>query len=313
MIKSILLVIALLIIPVLSAFFDYHFGTALLLSLYLAPFAFYYFGIKLNLKKGGKAKGYFIALKEWAIVEWSNVIIISYFIITGALSSIVGSVYAGTFKAANPFFENMEALVAATDFAGHSLIFLVMPVLICAHFLDKLLQQATGYIRFSGGYFDPVTGENNISLRYKTFSNALESSKDPKSLGLKIGKEYAGGIKNKYTLGTKIGPDVLNAFLEKWNESDAKAGWFEHVGFSGSNPSIKIELTYIHSLANRLKKNHGNAESACDFLEGYTNGVLKGVSANDAVKIELQAANCKKCRDGEDTFSQCIFDVNFNA
>lgn len=200
-----------------------------------------------------------------------------------SIFSLVGSLYPS-----HNDLPYLERMVLTLDDSGIAALFLALPIFIITKILDRTIVKLSGFIVTEKGLFDPVTGHENISLRYESFMKLISNLENEsiKSISYAIGKEYGELIKNKCSC------DNLPDYISYWLETDKKAGFIENITIEGTKsvPIIKMN----NSFAKRIKMRYASQDSTkiCQFLEFYTAGVL---GAFDGKQYSLMSDQCVEC------------------
>lgn len=224
-------------------------------------------------------------------------VILLYLSFTMSIFSLAGSVY--------PTYSNLsviERMLKTFNDTGHAAIVLAIPMFIITLILNKAIEKLQGFTFTKKGPYDPLTGDENISLRYKTFIRLVSGLPDDdsvKKVGHDIGLEYGKRIKEIYS------GDRLKEYIYYWLETDQKSGLIEKIEPQGtdSRPIIKIS----NSFAKRIKKEYKDEHDViCTFFEAYSAGVLK---AFDEKEYRLNTDDCSECS----SHNECIFVLDSTA
>lgn len=240
---------------------------------------------------------YFNFLKDFAKRK-ARLIALFYFFAAGATVSVSSSFYIERAKAANnaSFTDKVAQVFQSLDDTGYYFL-LFLPIVILVSFIsDKFMELVSRYAFYHGGFTDPITRRENISLRFDTFVSFLSGMNNIHSVSEAIGSEFAAQIPSAAGNTSK---DKLAASTKVWTEVDEKAGWCDSVVYD----PIHDDLIVKNSFPIRIyKKNKQTDTNACDFLTGYVAGFVKGISAG-----ALKTQKCDNtCGSGE---SYCRFKV----
>lgn len=253
-------------------------GIFFLTSLYLTPIFLFMFKASL-VNHSKKAKAVYSYLRKKNIF-----IILIYISFTMTIFSLVGSLY--------PLYAKENYLLGIADTfnkSGFAAIFLALPIFIITKILDRGIIELSGFVYTDNGLFDPITGQENISLRYESFVKLIENVDlgTIKPLGMEIGKDYGEIIKQK------CGCLNLKEYIDYWLETDKKAGLIGDISIEGSSSSPNLKIS--SSFAKRIKISSSetiNSEKMCKFFEAYVGGIL--ASFDDKI-YELEQNQCHDC------------------
>lgn len=256
---------------------------------------------------------------KW-ITRWKRFVLVFYFAITSAfLSSFVPSFLKRyDFQGVGP--ESFYLLLDSANDASFLMVFLIFPTVMLAVIVNQIIASLEHFSHHKGGYRDPTTGEEHISLRYCVFGQVLGKVENPVARGAEVGGDFASKLIAKHSLS--LASDLDKAFREfksKWVESDEKSGWLESVSFSGDGDTRK-ELSITSSFAKRLCVGRkGEVESGdsctphCSFLEGYVSGIMESVFPEKNPKVSVRMSHCKKCEEDPEAQELCLFDIDFHG
>lgn len=238
--------------------------------------------------------------------ERYKIFIIFYFLATSTYASLIGNNFS-LVEMQNDVF---SYTLLHFNQAAILLLILIVPVAILTFMLDRFITEITHYERAKGTLFDPTTGEENISLRYSTFIKLVNSLENPSSVGSSIGESFGSIFLNKRTNDQgriDLNQSNVDEFMNWWREADKHAAWFKGIKPVGTDFSTKLELEYLDSYARRGEAKQPTYKP-CQFLQGYTAGLIKKVFNTvdgKQIDVELRVANCDKCS----VVNKCIFDV----
>lgn len=266
------------------------FGSSFLLFLYLVPLLLFKF--KKNLleyRHIGNTIGDFYS---W--IRKNNIFFAMFYTsCTMTIFSLVGSLYPAYSK------ESFQMLVTL-DNAGYASLWLIVPIFVISKIMDKSIAKLSGFIFNDKGLFDPTTNEDNVSLRHKTFwtlINEIEAAK-LQEVAFTIGKEYGVLILRGHHSINK-----LNEFIDKWLETDNKAGLIQNIHLDGTNAVRLLKITNSFAKYHNKNAEQNDKTKICTFLEHYVKGILNAYfekTGQQVPDIKLKDEQCKAC--GNDDF-----------
>lgn len=250
----------------------------------------------------------------WRLIRWSperlnflkdftkrkaRLIALFYFFVAGASVSVSSSFYIERAKGVHDalFLDNLIQVFKALDDTGYYLL-LFLPIVVLVSFVsDKFMEQVSRYAFYHGGFTDPITKRENISLRFETFVEFLGGMNDVHKVSEAIGKAFAGAIPNSAAGNTA--KEKLATSTKTWSEVDEKAGWCDSVAYNPTHDDLIVK----NSFPIRIYKKASTANpNACAFLTGYVQGFVKEISSGT-----LTAQNCdQNCLQGN---SHCRFKI----
>lgn len=270
-----------------------YYGIAFLVFLYFIPPLLFKFKNELiNNKRIGKKMEIF-----YGLLRKNNIFFILFYMsCTMTIFSLVGSFYPSYSK------EDFQMLVTLNN-AGYASLWLILPIFVVSRILDKSIIKLSGFIFGNHGLFDPITGEDNVSLRSRTFWKLIDNLQDEKikSIATSIGKEYGELILKKYS-----SIKTLENLVHKWVETDSKAGLINKIESSGSDTTRLLLIT--NSFAKQYCKEHSPSKNVCTFMECYVSGIISAFYAaqGSSADIKLVEHNCKNCT----TSNVCMVNIN---
>lgn len=280
------------------------YGTAFLVLVYLLIPIFYLSKQTIN-QYTDKINPFYNALRR------KNFFIIVLFVsFSMTLFSLAGSMYPAFVEknADHPFI----AMLLTIESAGYAALFLALPIFIISGILDKAIKKLSGFLHLSSGLLDPITDEENISLRYKTFFELIKNVEEAQIIetAKKIGNEYGTLIVKRYPR-----LDDFKDFIDKWLETDRKAGFFEDIKLVGSGASKTLEIE--NSFAKKLFKDHSisvDNKKVCLFMENYVGAILNAYYEVHGKNVNLDSfsLNDKDCETCTNHFN-CIIKLETHS
>lgn len=287
----------------------YNIGNAFILFVYIIPFIYFILKPRLLI-----SKKLFIRNIGFYIKKHRLTIVLFYFLYTSTFLSIISSILPSMLKEKNIDLDkipdlNMKIIKVFSlviESSGIMLILFALLIFFLSHYINKIIEEIMEYEPVSGGYKDPITGEENISLRYGTFKgllNAVDNDDEIAKIGLSIGKEFGKNIVEKHQISD------FNELKLKWLQTDTKAGFLENIDISGTNDNKKISLiNFTNTFAKRIDK---DIDTSCIFFENYVKGIIieyYTYNEMDITDLEVtkKQAICSDCSNN----NNCHIDIN---
>lgn len=286
-------IVALLSVIVIgTSIYSELYGVLFLFVLYMLPISI--FSLKKLIVKGlPKSEYIFDFLRQKNIF-----LILMYVSFTMTIFSLIGSLYPSYHTEPSAF----TRVLSTVNDSGIVSVYLILPIFIITLILDRAITKLSGFIYTEKGLYDPITGQENISLRYNTFINLINSIDEAsvKAIGEAIGKDYGQVLVDKYTVSE------MEDFFSYWLETDKKAGLIEDLKKEGTERSPNIKV--LNSFAKRIRKAEEEKilepNQVCTFLEAYVAGVLAPFDSKKLYSLDVE--KCQECT----THNVCYFKSN---
>ncbi len=193
------------------------------------------------------------SVKINATINKNEKFIILFYISSFVLfSSLFGSI-----------FPTEKDLLKTINLVAYSAVILSIPTIIMTMALDRIIKKFSDFLSLEKGLLDPITNKKNIALRDETFFEILMAieEKEISKIATKIGKEYTEVVLQQYTYITDF-----KQFIDKWEETDSKAGFFE---------TINLDNNIVHINSSIAVEENIDQHKIHEFIQSYYSSIIK--------------------------------------